>query len=210
MQQLADEVSQLCAMANDKPGTMKDSTQHQSGGGSGPQCWNYREYGHVTRNCSKRGGPRSSYCNWAPPTESAAVSSTLMVTGSIEGECMKMLIDTRSAVTILREDTWKRAWESCQLQLHPPVHSVVSANGEDLDLLGQSEVTLGIGLAEKHLILVANGLTQECLLGADFLMQHSCVVNLQKMSLCAGGETVGFISQCNSKIDPRPLSCHVM
>ena len=39
-------------------------------------------------------------------------------------------------------------------------------------------------------------------------MQHSCVVDLQKMSLRAGGETVGFISQCD-KIDPRPLSCHV-
>ena len=66
----------------------------------------------------------------------------------------------------------------------------MSANGEDLDLLGQSEVTLRIGgLVEKHMILVANGLTQECVLGADFLMQHSCVVDLQKMSLHAGGET---------------------
>ena len=108
----------------------------------------------------KERGPRSNYSNWAPPTESAAVSSTLMVTGSIERECVKMLVDTGSAVTILREDTWKRAQESHQLQLHPPVCSVVAAtNGEDLDLLGQSEVTLGIrGLAEKHMILIANEL----------------------------------------------------
>ena len=40
-------------------------------------------------------------------------------------------------------------------------------------------------------------------------MQHSCVVNLQKMSLHAGEETVGFLSQCDNKKDPRPLSCHV-
>ena len=91
-----------------------------------------------------------------------------MVTGSIERECVKMLVDTGSAVTILRESTWKRAWESRQLQLHPPVRSVIDANGEDLDLLGQSEVTLGIGgLMEKHMIIVANGLTQKCLLGAN-------------------------------------------
>ena len=59
------------------------------------------------------------------------------------------------------------------------------------------------------MILVANGLTQECVLGDDFLMQYSCVVNLQKMSLHAGGETVGFPSQCDNKIDPRPLSYHI-
>ena len=189
VQQLADEVSHLCATVKDKP--TRDSAQHRGGGGSGPQCWNCGEYGHVKCNCSKRGGPRSNYYGkQTPPTESAAVSSTLMVTGSVEGECVKMLVDTGSAVTILREDTWKRARESHQLQLLPPVRSVVAANGEDLDLLGQSEVTLGIGgLVEKHMILVANGLTQECLLGADFLMQHSCVVDLQKMSLHAGGET---------------------
>ena len=57
------------------------------------------------------------------------MNSSLMVTGSIEGECVKMLVDTGSAVTILREDTWKRDQESRQLQLHLPVHSVVAANG---------------------------------------------------------------------------------
>ena len=82
---------------------------------------------------------------------------------------MKMLVDTGSAVTTQREDSWKRDRESRQLQLHLPVHSVVAANGENLDLLGQSEVTLRIGgLVEKYMILVANGLTQECILGDDF------------------------------------------
>ena len=121
------------------------------------------EYGHVKHNCSKKGGPRSNYYSkWTPPTESTAVNSTLMVTGSIEGECMKILVGTGCTVTILREDTWKRARETRQLQLHLPVRSLVAANGEDLDLLDQSEV-LG-GSVEKHMILVANGLTQECLL----------------------------------------------
>ena len=37
------------------------------------------------------------------------------------------------------KDIWKRAWENRQLQIHLLVGSVVAANGEDLDLLGQSE-----------------------------------------------------------------------
>ena len=165
----------------------------------------------MRRNCSKRGGP--SYGNRrAPPTESAAVSS-LMVTGLIEGECVEMLIDTGSAVIIIREDVWRRSQESHQLQLQLPIRSVVAANGEELDLLGQSEVTLGIGgLAVKHLVLVAKGLTQECLLGANFLMQHSCVVDLQKMKLFAGGTAVSFVSQPGSNeedMSKHTISCHV-
>ena len=155
----------------------------------------------------KERGPRSNYSNWAPPTESAAVSSTLMVTGSIERECVKMLVDTGSAVTILRESTWKRAWESRQLQLHPPVRSVIDANGEDLDLLGQSEVTLGIGgLMEKHMIIVANGLTQKCLLGANiFYATQLCGRFTEDESAC-------WRRNCGlnfTMTDPRPLSCHV-
>ena len=57
VQQFADKVSQLRVTVNDKPEMMKDSAQCQSGGGLDPQCWNCGEYGHVRRNCSKRGGP---------------------------------------------------------------------------------------------------------------------------------------------------------
>ena len=107
---------------------------------------------------------------------------------------MKMLIDTGSAVTLQREDVWRRLQESNQHQLQLPIRSVVAANGDQLDLLGQSEVTLGIGgLAEKHLVLVAKRLMQECLLGADFLMQHSCVIDLQK-TICLLGGKLSFIS----------------
>ena len=45
------------------------------------------------------------------------MSSTLMVTGLIEGECVKTLTDTGSAVTILRENVWRRAQESLSHQL---------------------------------------------------------------------------------------------
>ena len=62
-------------------------------------------------------------------------------------------------------------------------------------MLGQSKVALSIG----------------DLLGAYFLMQHSCVVDLQNMSLLAREKAVGFISQSGNKEDlPRhAISCHV-
>ena len=63
--------------------------------------------------------------NCLKKTESAAVSSALMISGIIEGECVQMLIDTVSAVTILREDVWRRSHESCQLSL---LSQIIAAN----------------------------------------------------------------------------------
>ena len=73
----------------------------------------------------------------------------------------------------------------------------------------QSEVTLSIGgLIKKNLVLVAKALTHECLLGADFLMQHGYVVDLEKINLYAGGKAVSFFSYFSGSSVPI-ASCHV-
>ena len=46
-----------------------------------------------------------------------------------------------------------------------------------------------------HTVLVARGLTQECLLGADHLLKQRCVVDLERRVLCAGSSAVSFISE---------------
>ena len=51
------------------------------------------------------------------------------------------------------------------------------------------------GLSESHSVLMAKGLTQECLLGADFLSKHGCVVDLKEQVLLAGGRSVSLCSQ---------------
>ena len=54
-----------------------------------------------------------------------------------------MLIDSGSAVTILREDVWKAA--STKLySLDTPGPPVVVANGETLDLLGRTTISLKV------------------------------------------------------------------
>ena len=112
-------------------------------------------------------------------TETAAMSSTVMVTGMVVGRQTRMLVDTGSVVTILREDVWRESQEPNQCTPIPPFRPVVTANGQELDLLGQSEVLIHVGgLREKHTALIAKGLTQECLLGVDFLKRHGCIVDL--------------------------------
>ena len=46
------------------------------------------------------------------------------------------------------------------------------------------------GLSAVHMVLIATSLTRECLVGADFLSQQGCVLDMQQKVLYAGGQQV--------------------
>ena len=72
-----------------------------------------------------------------------------------------------------------------------PVQRIVTASGEKLELVGQCTMIIKIGgLSAAHTIMIARSLTQECLLGADFLSHHHCELDLQQQVLYAGGKHV--------------------
>ena len=59
-----------------------------------------------------------------------------------------------------------------------------AADGQSLELIGQATVTLEVGnLCTVHNVVIVQSLTQECILGADFLTQYDCVVNFQRQDL---------------------------
>ena len=119
------------------------------------------------------------------------MESAVAVDGRVEDRRTRLLVDTGSAVTILREDVWQEAVSGRQRRLDATTQPVVAANGERLQLLGQCPVSLQVGgLHVSHTVLVARGVTQECLLGADFLSRHGCVVDLRENLLLAGGQAV--------------------
>ena len=127
--------------------------------------------------------------------DSAAVSSTLMIKGSIEGRVTDILVDTGSAVTLVREDVWVEAKSGGACQLEAPVHMVVAANGGKLNITGQCTVQIAVGpLSKDHVVLVAKNLHQECLLGADFLMRHGCVLDRQQKIMFTEQGPVHFVS----------------
>lgn len=140
-------------------------------------CWHCGERGHLKRNCPKRGRSRYSQGR-RPATETAAVGSMVTVTGLVAAE---MLVDTGSAVTIVREDVWRGTLQSDWSRLITLPQPAVAANGQESDLLGQSDTVIQVGgCAKKHTVLITKGLVQECLLGTDFLQKHRCVVDLDK------------------------------
>ena len=125
-------------------------------------CWNCREQGHVRRNCPhKRSGRKKA------PWQISAVSSTLMAEGS---RVTRMLVDTGSAVTLVREDVRDVKFGN-SLKLDVPANSVVAANGEKLDISGQCTMSIKVGaLSQQHLVLVARNLleTRNAFLGRIF------------------------------------------
>ena len=118
-----------------------------------------------------------------------------MVEGSIEGRVTRMLVDTGSAVTLVREDVVRDVKFGNSLKLEVPANSVVAANGEKLDISGQCTMSIKVGaLSQQHLVLVARNLNQECLLGADFLIKRGCIVDLQQHVLLTQEGPVQFVS----------------
>jgi hypothetical protein len=87
------------------------------------------------------------------------VSAALFIYGYLEGRCTKMLVDTGSAVTIIRHDIRD---EIGQKQLETPLLAVFAANGDEINLSGQGDVCIQVGdLSVKHNVLVTECLTQD-------------------------------------------------
>ena len=73
--------------------------------------------------------------------------------------------------------------------------------------MGEMVVPLEVpGLQTEFPILVAKTLTQDCILGADFLFQYRCVVDTHRQVLLAGGEPVQFDLSTRQEM---PSTCHV-
>ncbi len=158
-----------------------------------------------------RGHPSAIESMKASPTSLdqivAATNSAILVRGTLEGRNIDMLVDTGSAVTILRGDVWNEVSSLRDLSLEQPGRPVVAANGEYLRLIGETILTIEVGgLCAPQKVLVAENMTQECLLGADFLKKYSCVVDLGNQMLLAGGKSIPFLE---GETTHELGSCHV-
>eukprot|EP00731_Ephydatia_muelleri_P003480 Em0001g3480a len=130
---------------------------------------------------------------------SIETSSATWARGLVEGRKTDMLLDTGSAVTILRAEVWNelKGVDSGTRELQVVSKSVVTADGSSLEMLGQVTLSVEIGgLVGLHPILVAKSLTQECILGADFLVAHGCVLDYTTKTLLAGGNAVLMEDTC--------------
>ncbi|VDI48100.1 Hypothetical predicted protein [Mytilus galloprovincialis] len=113
-----------------------------------------------------------------------------------------MLVDTGSVYTLISEALWETLRSNLctsdryrcaagsstnvpsTLELVREQHKVVSANGEPIDILGKTQLSICIGQEVGiQSVLVARDLAQECILGVDFMRAHKLIIDFDTMAL---------------------------
>ena len=117
-----------------------------------------------------------------------------------------MLVDTGSALTLVREDLWRACTCSYLLPLEESERSLITANSTQLEVLGQVTSTIVIGgITISTPVLVTKGLRQPCILGDDFLCTNECSVDLVNMTLTILGKLIPL----NVQKTHQTTVCHV-
>lgn len=106
----------------------------------------------------------------------------------VHNEDIAMLVDTGANVTLLSQNFVNQLKTSCKPDIRPVNTSLVTATGESTPFHGQTNVTLSIGSkCYDHNVLIAN-ISNDGILGLNFLVKHASNVNLAEETLNIGYE----------------------
>ena len=122
---------------------------------------------------------------------SVSCDTAVYVPGQVGEQPVDMLVDTGSAVTLVHFRVLQNAKR--EFKLERVSDPVVSANGQPLDIRGKCvlEISLG-GVTVSHPVLVAADVTQDCLLGIDFLGKHNCTIDFNAKTIKIGKEVLSL------------------
>jgi len=155
-------------------------------------CWLCGEVGHLRRQCplnEKR--PVRPVGGWPRPDIShrqtevsnipPSINSIYCVNGLVNNVPTKLLIDSGAAMSVIHYKIVNTNVITEQGGF------AVSANGSQLDVVGQTVVTVTLdNFAVDHNFTVVKNLTVDCLLGADFLKR---ILDCGRSTLMVGRET---------------------
>ena len=118
------------------------------------------------------------------------------ISGAINGVQCSITIDTGSNISIVRSDLVKKdtCLEHCWMR---------TVTGEKVPVLGREMLQLSIGALQVQQEMWIADITDDCILGTDFLDPRGCVVDFKHGKLLVGSEEVPFVKSCSP---PEP-SC---
>ena len=115
-----------------------------------------------------------------------------------------ILIDTGSAVSIVKKSF---IGGHKPLDGHRTSLTVSVANGEPLKILGSTQISLKISRSKwKHVVLVTDDISHDCMLGTDFLIANKFNIDLQQNQIFFGGDSMAIKIDKNS---PKREVCGV-
>ena len=121
IESLREEIKRLTEEVARLHSCHKDPITRATGRGV---CWNCGKKGHIRRNCPSKG--QGTRPKMASPIESYSGAQPMCVNGFIESKPVKMMVDTGSAITLIRQDCLPPKF-ACSVVASP--NPVVVANG---------------------------------------------------------------------------------
>ena len=116
---------------------------------------------------------------------SAISDSGIYITGLVNHCLTCVLLDTGATVSVLSEDTWKKSGYVSKLK--PVIGTLTTANGNELTVLGETQVRFRIGNMDcSWPVMIAQGLAHDCILGSDFFQQYGCQIHYDTGTFVVG------------------------
>ena len=104
-------------------------------------------------------------------------TNSAVVTGLLEGVSMEMMLDSGSAVSLVRKDMISPQMNNV-VYIPLPLVKLVTAAGDDLLMVDHIQITVRIQHhTVTHSFIVVNALVTPAILGIDFLQQHGIIID---------------------------------
>ena len=115
--------------------------------------------------------------------------SGVYITGIVNHRSTSVLLDTGATVCVMNEDIWtKTGTMNC---LKPVILTLTSANGNNLEVLGETEVRFRVGNVDcVWPVMIVRGLTHDCIIGSDFFRYFGCQIHYDTGTFVIQGDEV--------------------
>ncbi len=101
------------------------------------------------------------------------------ISGQIWGKHIEVLVDTGATITILSKNIFECLDIRIQEKLQPVNTALKTASGKSLISLGKMDVPLQIGTIEVNWTCLISEISDDLILGMDFIREHSCLLAME-------------------------------
>ena len=120
----------------------------------------------------------------------------LLLEALVEGHSCKVTIDTGSSITIVNSALLTCLKTSLN-NIKPIRNSIRTVTGEKVPLVGRGQMTITIANRQFVHDVWIGDISEDVILGLDFMKLHRCQVDLEYSTFCVNGEYVNLV--CDGK-----------